>query len=290
VLRLLAVHAHPDDESSKGAATYAWYRSRGARVMVVSCTGGERGGVLNSALESRTHADRDMGGFRRGEMARAREVLGVEHRWLGYHDSGLPPEGVAAPANSFGVLPAEISARPLVRIIRDFKPQVLVTYDENGGYPHPDHIRTHDISVLAFDAAADPERYPGTGEPWQISKLYYDRIFNADRVNAVYETIAAIEPPHPDLEAFQGLVEWMGKRQHRITTRVPSGDFFESRDAALRAHASQVPPDDRFWFWPNDLQRAAWPTEDFELVRTHVETDLPEHDLFAGIPDSEDPR
>jgi mycothiol S-conjugate amidase len=82
----------------------------------------------------------------------------------------------------------------------------------------------------------------------------------------------------------------MKERRHRITTRVPSGDFFEARDEALRAHASQVPPDDRFWFWPNDLQRSAWPTEDFELVRTHVETDLPEDDLFAGIPDTEDPR
>jgi mycothiol S-conjugate amidase len=229
-----------------------------------------------------------MGGFRRFEMARAREVLGVEHRWLGYHDSGLPPQGVAAPPNSFGDIPAEISARPLVRIIREYRPHVLLTYDENGGYPHPDHIRSHDISVLAFEAAADPERYPGTGEPWQISKLYYDRIFNADRVLSVYEAMGAMDPPHPDREAFSGLVEWMGERRHRLTTRVPSGDFLEVRDAALRAHASQVPPDDRFWFWPNDLLRSAWPTEDFELIRTHVETDLPEDDLFAGVVDSEE--
>ena len=288
MLRLLAVHAHPDDESSKGAATFAWYRSRGARVLVVSCTGGERGGVLNPALEPRVHADRDIGGLRRHEMARARDVLDIEHRWLGYLDSGLPPEGVAVPANSFGVIPAEISARPLVRIIREFRPQVMVTYDENGGYPHPDHIRSHDISVLAFDAAADPDRYPGTGAPWQVSKLYYDRIFNADRVTAVYEAMAAVDPPHPDLESFQALLEWMRDRQHRITTRVPSGEFFEARDEALRAHASQVPPDDKFWFWDNDLLRSAWGTEDFELVRTHVETDLPEDDLFAGIAHTED--
>ena len=288
MLRLLAVHAHPDDESSKGAATFAWYRSRGARVLVVSCTGGERGGVLNPGLEARVHADRDIGGLRRHEMARAQDLLGIEHRWLGYLDSGLPPEGVAVPANSFGAIPAAISARPLVRIIREFRPQVLITYDENGGYPHPDHIRSHDISVLAFDAAADPAQYPGTGAPWQVSKLYYDRIFNADRVNAVHAAMTAAEPPHPDAESFGELVEWMRERRHPITSRVPSGDFFETRDAALRAHASQVPPDDRFWFWDNELQRRAWPTEDFQLVRTHVETDLPEDDLFAGIADTED--
>lgn len=287
MLRLLAVHAHPDDESSKGAATFAFYRSRGADVMVVSCTGGERGGVLNPALTPRTHADRDMGGFRRAEMERARDILGIGHRWLGYLDSGLPPEGVAVPANSFAALPAEITARPLVRIIREFRPHVLVTYDENGGYPHPDHIRSHEISVLAFDAAADPGRYPGTGEPWQISKLYYDRIFNGERVTAVHRAMGAMDPPHPDLEPFGRLVEWMGERRSRITTRVPCGDFFEARDAALRAHASQVSPDDLFWFWDNDLQRRAWPTEDFELVRSHVEGDLPEDDLFAGIVDSE---
>jgi mycothiol S-conjugate amidase len=288
VLRLLAVHAHPDDESSKGAATFAWYRSRGARVMVVSCTGGERGGVLNDALEPRVHADRDMGGLRRHEMARARDILGIEHRWLGYLDSGLPQQGESVPANSFGAIPKEISARPLVRIIREYRPHVLVTYDENGGYPHPDHIRSHDISVLAFEAAADPARYPGTGEPWQISKLYYDRILNGDRVSAVYEAMAAMDPPHPDRESFESLVEWMRERRHRVTTQVPCGDFFEARDAALRAHASQVPPDDRFWFWPNDLLRSVWPFEDYELVRTLVDTELPERDLFAGILDSED--
>jgi mycothiol S-conjugate amidase len=288
VLRLLAVHAHPDDESSKGAGTFAYYRTRGAQVMVVSCTGGERGGVLNPSLEPRTHPDRDMGGYRRGEMARAAAVLGIEHRWLGYLDSGLPPEGMAVPANSFGAIPAEISARPLVKIIREYRPHVMITYDENGGYPHPDHIRTHDISVLAFGAAADPERYPGTGAPWQISKLYYDRIFNAERVHAVYQAMSHLDPPHPGLAGFTELVEWMRERRHNVTTRVPCGDFFDVRDRALRCHASQVAPDDRFFFWPNELQRTAWPFEDFELVRTHVETDLPEDDLFAGIADTED--
>jgi mycothiol S-conjugate amidase len=287
VLRLLAVHAHPDDESSKGAATYAAYRSRGARVMVVSCTGGERGDVLNPGLDDRIRAERDMAGFRRREMARAREILDVEHRWLGYPDSGLPAEGERIPPNSFADIPVEHSARPLVRLIRQYRPHVMVTYDENGGYPHPDHIRTHEVAVRAFDAAADAGQYPDVGAPWQISKLYYDRIFNAERVHAVYEALGALEPRPAEYEQFGELVRWMGERHYQVTTRVPCGEFFEVRDAALRCHASQVAPDNRFFFWPNDLQRSAWPFEDFELVRTLLKTELPEDDLFAGVADDE---
>ncbi len=160
-LRLLAVHAHPDDESSKGAATYAHYLSRGAEVMVVSCTGGERGDIQNDRLEQTAMAERDMAGLRRIEMARAKAAIGFEHRWLGYADSGLPEaeEGGELPplaSDCFALIPLEISAEPLVRIIREYRPQVLVTYDESGGYPHPDHIRTHEVSVYAMEAAADP--------------------------------------------------------------------------------------------------------------------------------------
>jgi len=286
-LRLLAVHAHPDDESSKGAATYAYYRDRGARVRIVSCTGGERGSILNESLSGRAHAERDMAGFRRLEMERARDIMGIEHTWLGYQDSGLPDEGEPVPAGSFATIPLEISAEPLVRIIRDYKPQVLVTYDENGGYPHPDHIRTHEISMFAFRAAADPTMYPDAGEPWQISKVYYDRILSAKRVNAMYEFLKAAEPDSPLLEEMDQIRGWMQDRPDLATTNVPASGFFDVRDNALRAHASQVSPDSTFFFWPNDLQHAAWPTEDFQLVESRVETTLPESDLFAGISDEE---
>uniref|UniRef100_UPI00191218CE PIG-L family deacetylase n=1 Tax=Marisediminicola senii TaxID=2711233 RepID=UPI00191218CE len=171
--RLLAIHAHPDDESSKGAATYAYYRSLGVDVTVVSCTGGERGDIQNEALSASAMADRDMGGLRRYEMAEARDVMGVQHHWLGYLDSGLPEEGEAVPANSFAVIPLEYSAAPLVRIIREFRPQVVHTYDETGGYPHPDHIRTHAIAMYAIEAAADAARYPEAGPAWTVSKVYY---------------------------------------------------------------------------------------------------------------------
>ncbi|WP_423923044.1 mycothiol conjugate amidase Mca [Frigoribacterium sp. 2-23] len=286
-LRLLAVHAHPDDESSKGAATYAYYRDRGADVLVVSCTGGEQGSILNDKLEARAHAERDIAGLRVHEMAAAQKAMGVDHLWLGYADSGLPAEGEPVALNGFATIPLETSAEPLVAIIRRFKPHVLVTYDENGGYPHPDHIRTHEVSMEAYRAAADPSRYPETGEPWQIDKVYYDRILNAARIRAMLAYVEEHDPESPLAERLGEMLEWMGSRPDLATTHVAVSDFFPARDDALRAHASQVPLDSFFFFWPNELQAAAWPTEDFQLVESHVDSPTPETDLFAGIVDDE---
>ena len=283
-LRLLAVHAHPDDESSKGAATYAYYRSLGAEVMILSCTGGERGSILNEAVQGHPLAERDLSGLRRLEMAEAQRLLGVQHRWLGYQDSGMNEDG-SVPPNSFADIPVEISAEPVVRVIREFRPQVLVTYDEKGGYPHPDHIRCHDVSMEAYRAAADPTRYPDAGEPWQVGKLYYDRIFNLERVDAMFLELSVTEPDSPLLEPLGAAREWMKDYPKLATTHVPVGDFLEVRDAALRAHASQVSPTSSFFFWPNDLIREAWPYEDFQLVESKVDTVTPESDLFAGVRD-----
>lgn len=285
-LRLLAVHAHPDDESSKGAATYAHYVKRGAEVLVVSATGGEQGSILNEKLEARAHAERDMAGLRVLEMARAQEAMGVQHAWLGYHDSGLPEEGESVAVNSFATIPLETSVEPLVRIIRRFKPQVLVTYDENGGYPHPDHIRTHEISMAAYEAAADPARYPDAGPAWQVSKLYYDRIMNATRMRAIYEAIKEETPESPVLQQMDEMFERWGERPDVSTTHVDVSDSFEARDIALKSHASQVDPEGFFFLYPLDLQRRVWPTEDFQLIDAKVETSLPETDLFAGITES----
>ena len=233
-------------------------------------------------------AERDIAGLRRIEMANAQAAMGIEHRWLGFRDSGLP-EGTGTddgpseplPANSFALVPLEISAEPLVRIIRELRPQVLVTYDETGGYPHPDHIRTHEISMFAWEAAADPARYPEQGAAWRIDKVYYDRIFNSNRVSKVVEVMET--QGHPDLAEMKEMQAWMGERPALATTHIPVGDFLDTRDAALRAHASQVAPDNRFFFWPNELQREAWPFEDFQLIHSSVNSTLPESDFFAGI-------
>ncbi|HEY5230925.1 MAG TPA: mycothiol conjugate amidase Mca [Galbitalea sp.] len=283
-LRLLSVHAHPDDESSKGAGTLAYYRSRGAEVMVVSCTGGEEGRVLNESLPPAevAMAERDLAGLRRIEMRSAAAAMGIQHRWLGYSDSGWPEDGEPEPVNSFASIPLAISAEPLVRLIREFRPQVLVTYDQNGGYPHPDHIRTHEISIFARDAAADPARYPDAGAAWQIQKTYYDQIFNAARIQAIYDVLLVRDPDGDLMKQMVEMRRWFD-RPDTTTTHVPVGDFLEVRDRALLSHASQVSPDSAFFRWPNDLQREVWPTEDFQLADSVTPAELPESDLFAGV-------
>lgn len=282
-LRLIAVHAHPDDESSKGAATYAHYRDQGVEVLVVSCTGGERGDVLNELVARDPKSRRDLAGLRRGEMEKARDILGFEHRWLGYQDSGLPDEGVAVPAGSFADVPVEVSAEALVRIVREFKPHVMITYNERGGYPHPDHIRCHEISKLAWEVSGDSEAYPEAGEPWAMSKLYYESIFNPERMLRVFETLRERDPESPMIAQFEGMIERFADKPSDVTTRVEVGNYFERRDDALRAHASQVAPDSSFFFWPNDLQREAWPSEDYRLAASRVATSADETDLFQGI-------
>jgi mycothiol S-conjugate amidase len=279
----MAVHAHPDDESSKGAATYAYYTSLGDEVMVVSCTGGERGDILNDDLPDLAMARRDLPGLRRLEMRAAQEAMGIQHRWLGYVDSGMAREDGTLPAGSFASIPLETSVAPLVGLVRSFKPHVMITYDENGGYPHPDHIRAHVVGVEAYRAAADTARFPEAGVPWQVSKLYYDRIMNSARLDAVYDELLASEPASPLVERMREMRTWMSGRDFDATTRIPAGEFFETRDRALRSHASQVAPDSAFFFWPNDVQRRAWPTEDFQLIDSKVDTEMPETDLFAGI-------
>lgn len=284
--RLLSVHAHPDDESSKGAATYAHYVAEGTQVLVVSCTGGERGDIQNDGLVEKAMAGRDMAGLRRIEMARARAAIGFEHRWLGYQDSGLPEGDEVVAPGSFALIPLDISAAPLVKIIREFRPQVMITYDETGGYPHPDHIRTHEISLYAMEAAADPARYPEAGESWQVSKVYYDRTFSGPRIEAMYHYVVANSPDPENITRITEMRERMKDRPNLATTHMRVGQYFEMRDTALRSHASQVAPDSGFFFWPNDLQREAWPFEDFQLASSLVETELPESDMFAGITDA----
>lgn len=179
MLRLMHVHAHPDDESSKGAASTVKYVREGVDVHVVTCTGGERGSILNPKME-RPDVLENITEIRRAEMDAAREILGVRQDWLGYVDSGWP-EGdpkPPLPEGCFGLVDPEVAAEPLVRLIRELRPHVVTTYDENGGYPHPDHIMCHKISMVAFEAAGDPERYPEAGEPWQPLKLYYQHGFN----------------------------------------------------------------------------------------------------------------
>lgn len=281
-LRLMAVHAHPDDESSKGAATMARYADEGAEVLVVTCTGGERGDILNPRLKDDDEVQSDMPAVRRREMAAAAQALGIRQHWLGFVDSGLP-EGDPTPPlpdDCFALVPTDEATEALVAQVREFRPHVMTTYNENGGYPHPDHLKCHEISVAAFEAAADPAAFPQAGEPWSVSKLYYDVGFSKDRLLAVHEALlaAGLESPFVDW-----LSRWNGRPERDITTKVECAQYFGHRDRALLAHATQIDPDGFFFAVPRDLEREVWPTEEFELAQSRVESEIPEQDLFAGV-------
>ncbi|WP_230401993.1 mycothiol conjugate amidase Mca [Sanguibacter suaedae] len=280
----MAVHAHPDDESSKGAATTARYAASGAEVLVVSCTGGERGSVLNPSYGRQITDLEEMRQVRTVEMAAAAEALGVQHRWLGFVDSGLP-EGdplPPLPPGCFALTPLEEAAAPLVEIVREFRPHVITTYDPTGGYPHPDHIMCHRVAKEAFETAGDPERYRDRGAPWTPLKLYYNHDFSMTRIRTMHEAMidAGLESPFGD---------WVESRAAReipereVTTRIPCAESFPARDAALVAHATQIDPDGFFFATPRDLEAQVWPVEEYELAASRVATTLPEDDLFAGI-------
>jgi mycothiol S-conjugate amidase len=286
-LRLMHVHAHPDDESSKGAATTAKYVAEGVDVHVVTCTGGERGSILNPKMD-RPGIQEFIHEIRRQEMERARDILGVTQDWLGFVDSGWPePEYEGGPKpplpeGCFGLVPVEDGARPLIRLIRSFRPHVMTTYDEFGGYPHPDHIQCHNISVYAYEKASDPDYEPELGPAWQVSKLYYHHGFNRPKAVALHEAMLehGLESHYAErLERWTRDETW----DARVTTHVPCADYFGVRDQALLAHATQIDPDSWWFATPRELEKKVWPTEDYELARSVVETSLPEDDLFAGI-------
>lgn len=283
--RLLAVHAHPDDEASKGAATLARYAAEGHQVMVATLTGGERGDVLNPTITDPAIAQ-NLHAVRVREMAASAAVLGVQHRWLGFIDSGLP-EGdplPALPAGSFATIDPYEAAEPLVRLIREFRPHVILTYDENGGYPHPDHIHTHLVSMVAWRQAGNPAAFPAAGTPWAPFKIYYDRNLTRERFIALHEEYERRGLSSPYADFLDGWGKERGAGFDRVTTRVECGRYFGQREQALRAHATQIDPNSIFFFTPLDIQRAAWPWEHFELAATRVPVTLPEEGLFTQLP------
>ncbi|GAA2370368.1 mycothiol conjugate amidase Mca [Streptomyces cuspidosporus] len=279
-LRLMSVHAHPDDESSKGAATLAKYAAEGVEVLVVTCTGGERGDVLNPAMD-RPGVRENLAEIRRAEMAEARRILGVQQRFLGFVDSGLLAPGEPPPDGCFALWPLEEAAGRLVALIREFRPHVVVTYDETGGYPHPDHIRTHEVTVAAFDAAGQADRHPEAGPPWRPLKLYYQGGLSRAWFQTLHDAMTA-----RGLDSAMGAVldelpaEPAGLE---ITTRVPCAEYFATRDRALLAHATQIDPHAGFMLHDRDIERQVWSTEDYHLARSHLPVTLPEDDLFAGL-------
>jgi mycothiol S-conjugate amidase len=284
-LTLLQVHAHPDDEASKGAGTTAKYAAEGVHNVLVCCTGGEAGDILNPAVEKPGSAA-EMHELRMEELRNSVQVLGYASlHLLGYHDSGMPETDTNARPDNFANAPLEEAVGRLVRIIRAERPQVIITYREDRSfYPHPDHIRVHEISVPAFDLAGDPEAYPDAGEPWQPLKLYYVS-WSVARVKALHGAYERRGEESPYKSWFERGFDT--NRSDDFTTLIDVGDFLHKRREALLAHRTQVDPNGFWMRLPDDVIREVFPWEEFTLARSLVDDTRGdgeyEDDLFAGI-------
>jgi len=282
-LCLLSVHAHPDDEASKGAPTVARYRDEGVRTVLVCCTGGEAGDILNPAMD-RPEVRDHIAEVRREELRQAADHIGYDEVvMLGYRDSGMPGTPHNDHPDCFARAHYDEAVGRLVAVIRRERPQVILTYgDDHRGYPHPDHIRVHDISIDAFDAAADPERYSWAGPPWEPAKLYYN-VWSSKRFERMHNKFIELGMESPFQERFERFRR-RPNQDHRITTSVIIAEYAHVRRKALLAHATQVDPTSVFWFGlPEDADREIYVEEDYVLARSRVQTAFPEDDLFAGV-------
>ncbi len=292
--RLLLVHAHPDDESINNGATMAAYAARGAQVTLVTCTLGEEGEVIPPELAHLAPGRDDaLGPYRAGELAGAMKALGVtDHRFLGglgrYRDSGMMGTEQNERPGAFWSADLDEAAAHLVAVIREVRPQVLVTYDPNGGYGHPDHIQAHRVAMRAAGLAADPGFRPETGEPWSIAKVYWNRVPRSEAVAAFARLREDLAVPGrlpftsaASLDDVPGVVD-----DEVVTTEIDGTAHAAAKAAAMRAHATQITVAEPYFVLSNDLAQPLFTTEYYELVRgrrTGGGRDGRETDLFEGI-------
>lgn len=285
--RLLLVHAHPDDESINNGATMAKYAAEGAHVTLVTCTLGEEGEVIPAAL-AHLAADRDdtLGTHRTGELAAAMEVLGVrDHRFLGgpgrYRDSGM----MGAPQNDrpdcFWQAGLDEAASHLVAVIREIRPQVLVAYDTNGGYGHPDHIQAHRVAMRAAELAAEPAYRPDLGDPHEVAKVYWNCVPRS-ALEEGFARLRAAGEKSPFLgvataDDVPGVVD-----DAEISAVIDGTAYADAKTAAMRAHATQIAVDVPFFALSNDLGQPLFVREHYRLVKGEPGAER-EDDLFAGV-------
>ncbi|MFI5753683.1 N-acetyl-1-D-myo-inositol-2-amino-2-deoxy-alpha-D-glucopyranoside deacetylase [Streptomyces sp. NPDC051569] len=286
--RLLLVHAHPDDESINNGATMAKYAAEGARVTLVTCTLGEEGEVIPSGL-AHLAADRDdrLGAHRIGELAGAMRELGVtDHRFLGgpgrFRDSGMMGLAQNHREGAFWHADVDAAAPYLVEVIREVRPQVLVTYDPDGGYGHPDHIQAHRVATRAAELAADPAFRPDLGAPHTVAKLYWNRVPRsvAEQGFARLRARGAGFPGVAAVDDLPGVVD-----DAEITAVIDGASYVSRKEAAMRAHATQIAVEGPFFALSNDLGQPIFAAEYYQLA--HGESGAPdgerETDLFAGV-------
>jgi len=295
---LLLVHAHPDDESIGQGATMARYASEGVGVTLVTCTGGEMGEILVPELEHLA-ADRDdtLADQRRMELDKAMAELGVtDHRYLGgfkrYRDSGMQwhADGHAVAAddvhdNAFWNADLTEAATDLVQVIREVRPQVLVTYDEFGGYGHPDHIQAHRVAMYGAVLAAVPSYRRDLGESWDVAKIYWGAM-SASRLRDGFRRLRE----SGDTTTFEGMdpdnLPAFAIEDDDLTAAIDGSRFVEQKMAALRAHATQIAVDGPFFALSNNVGNEVWGTEFFRLAKGRpgpVDEQGLETDLFAGV-------
>jgi mycothiol S-conjugate amidase len=277
-LSILTVHAHPDDESSKGPGTISLYSSQGIRTTLVCCTGGEVGDILNPAMNS-AEVKANLPSVRRGELDLAAAIIGYDEVvMLGYRDSGMPNSDDNHHPEAFANAEFDAAVARLVKIIRRVRPQVIMTYPEvQNRYPHPDHLQVTAISIPAFERAGDPDWYPDAGAPHEPIKLYAP-IWSKQRLLLTHQAFLDSDLESPFDE------KWLsGKdRDDRITAIIPVDNAV--RRKALLAHATQVDPKSPFWFGlPDEVQDVIHPYEEYMLLRSRIPTDEIEDDLFAGL-------
>lgn len=288
--RLLLVHAHPDDEVIGTGASIAKYAAAGVEVTLVTCTMGEEGEVIGEEQAHRV-ADREdsLGEYRKLEMAEAVKALNItRHLWLGgegkYRDSGM----MGTPANdkpgTFWGSSAEDTTYDITRILREVRPDVIVTYDAFGGYGHPDHIRAHQTAVAGFDAAADPEYAPELGEPHQVSKLYYTAIPKSWLQAGIDAMKASGQENFFEVDSADDLP--FGVADEDITTIVSAAEFIENKFAAMRAHATQIEAEGGFFALSDGIGKEVMGAEAYILARGAsgpLDDEGHETDLFAGL-------
>ncbi|MEV0985425.1 N-acetyl-1-D-myo-inositol-2-amino-2-deoxy-alpha-D-glucopyranoside deacetylase [Streptomyces sp. NPDC049949] len=289
--RLLLVHAHPDDESINNGVTMAKYAAEGAHVTLVTCTLGEEGEVIPPDL-AHLAPDRDdaLGPHRIGELAAAMAELGVtDHRFLGgpgrFRDSGMMGAEQNRRPGSFWSADVDEAAAHLVEVIREVRPQVLVTYDPDGGYGHPDHIQAHRVAMRGAELAAEPTYRRDLGDPWRIGKIYWNRVPRSVVEEGFARLKAAgTKTPFPGLASPQDVPGVVA--DDRITAEIGAeGAFVAAKTAAMRAHATQIAVDGPFFALSNDLAQPLFAREYYELVagRSGAPRGTREHDLFAGV-------
>lgn len=277
--RLLAIHAHPDDESSKGAGTVIHYSDLGVRCTLMVATGGEEGDILNPAM-NRPEVAANLPAIRDEELEAAAAILGYAHIYrLGYRDSGMPDSEANGRSDAFTNADEDDAVAAMVVVIRQEQPQVVLGYDDHEYYPHPDHLRVHDLALKAFHAAADPDRYPESGPTWAPDRLFAP-VFSRGRIVSLHEAMLARGLESPLSRWLQRIPE--GEDSH-VDVRVPIDSTLSRARDALRAHATQVDPDG-FWFQiPEEVVTDVYPWEDFTLLASRGDGGDHPHDLFDGL-------